>query len=65
MSRRKTKRGAVSKDTARPVLIYFPEDVVQVMDDAVRLTDTDRSKFIRHAVRERLARLNLIASTAR
>lgn len=50
------KRGAIKKSDCKAVLIYFPHPVVESMDVAVRIQDSDRSKFIRNAVREKLAR---------
>ena len=61
-SNMKTKtrhRGAVSKDTSKAVLVYFPKHHIPAIDRAVDLTDSDRSKFIRAAVRSALDRLNI------
>lgn len=54
-------RRAVSKDTAKPVLVYFPTDVVTAVDALVIREDTDRSKWIRQAIREALIRRNISA----
>lgn len=35
---------------------YFPEAIVRTVDAIVKDSDTDRSKFIRAAVREKIAR---------
>lgn len=51
------QRGALSKGTSKPVLIYFPKELIPILDRAVQLEDLDRSKFIRAAVREKLATL--------
>ncbi len=59
MTTRKSKRGACSKDESKAVLIYFPKTLLPVIDEAVRLTDTDRSKFIRASVRDHLRRLKI------
>lgn len=48
---KQTSRGAVSKRTAKAVLVYFPPDVVEQLDALANATDTDRSKVIRKAVR--------------
>jgi hypothetical protein len=53
-------RGAVSKETSAYVGAWFPAPLQQALDLAVRSQDTDRSKFIRSAVRERLERDGLI-----
>lgn len=52
----KMKRGSVKKAGSRLVNVYFPEAVLPVIDEAVKELDTDRSKFIRKAVREKLER---------
>jgi metal-responsive CopG/Arc/MetJ family transcriptional regulator len=49
------KRGAVSKSQCKLVGIWFPLELLPVIDDAVQREDTDRSKFVRNAVREKLA----------
>jgi hypothetical protein len=49
---RQPRRAVTKKD--RPVIVYFPDGDVAAMDDASRAADTDRSKWIRQAVREAL-----------
>jgi len=49
---------AVSKESAKAVLVYFPEAVVNAVDRIVVSEDTDRSKWIRKAIREALQRRN-------
>lgn len=56
------KRGAVRKATSKLVLVWFPDSILPLIDDAVRKLDTDRSKFIRNAVREAMARAGVRAS---
>ncbi len=51
---RKSPPLAVTKRD-RPVLVFFPEEAVEAMDEAARRQDTDRSKWIRRAIREALA----------
>jgi metal-responsive CopG/Arc/MetJ family transcriptional regulator len=51
-----SKPRAITKATAKAVLVYFPEAVVAAVDDAVRNEDTDRSKWVRLAIREALQR---------
>lgn len=48
----KRPRGAITKDRAKAVVVYFPEEIMPMLDETVRALDTDRSKFIRRAVRE-------------
>jgi metal-responsive CopG/Arc/MetJ family transcriptional regulator len=47
---RKQPRSAISKDSAKQVIVYFPHDVVAQLDAMARSQDTDRSKLIRKAV---------------
>jgi metal-responsive CopG/Arc/MetJ family transcriptional regulator len=53
------KRGAVTKSNARMINVWFPKPVMPLMDRGVQLEDSDRSKFIRRAVRERLERMGI------
>jgi hypothetical protein len=50
------KRGAVSKSTSRLLNVWVPVGLFPILDEGVRLTDLDRSKFIRAAIREKLVR---------
>lgn len=52
---RKPPRRAVTKSD-RAVIVYFPDDQVEAMNEAARRNDTDRSKWIRRAIREALQR---------
>ena len=59
-------RGAVHKGpNAKAILVWFPQDVVAALDSAVVAQDTDRSKFIRRAVRTHLASLEPLAAVAK
>jgi hypothetical protein len=53
------KRGLVTKSKAQPVAVWLPDSLKAQLDRAVQHTDTDRSKLIRAALREKLATLNL------
>lgn len=53
--RRHNPRRAVTKRD-RAVLVYFPAPIVAAVDLASRVDDTDRSKWIRKAVRDALQR---------
>lgn len=50
------KRGAINKKESTLVNVYFPDPLLQYMDVAVVEQDTDRSKFVRQAIREKLTR---------
>lgn len=56
---KRISRGAVSKDkrSSKAVLIYFPHQMIPLIDQAIQITDSDRSKFIRNAVRRELRAL--------
>lgn len=51
------KRGAVTKHDSKLINIWVPETLLPLIDQAVRKEDTDRAKFIRGAIREKLARI--------
>lgn len=51
------KRGAVSKKTSRLLGIWLPEAAFPALDEAVQVTDSDRSKFVRAAIREKIERV--------
>ena len=56
-------RGAVHKGSnSKAILVWFPSEVVTALDQAVITQDTDRSKFIRRAVRAHLASLEPVAA---
>lgn len=50
------KRGAVRKQDSRLVTVWVPERLVPFIDKGVAKEDSDRSKFIRNAIREKLER---------
>lgn len=51
------KRGAVKKADSKLINVWMPTPVVMVMDQEVHNLDTDRAKFIRLAIREKIHRL--------
>ena len=59
------KRGAVNKAESRLVPVWFPEELIPHIDDAVKRLDTDRSKFIRNAVREKMRRSGVACLNAK
>ena len=54
--KKNSKRGGVSKRDGKAVLIYFPTSLVDTLDELVTAQDTDRSKFIRNAVRRAMSK---------
>lgn len=48
------KRGAVKKADSKLINVWMPTPMVTVMDQAVHDADTDRAKFIRLAIREKI-----------
>ena len=50
MSATKSRR----KGPRKPLLIFFPVEVIEQINRAVEVEDTDRSKFIRKAVKNAL-----------
>jgi len=53
------KRGALNKDESRLLNLWVPQELFPLIDQGVKLEDSDRSKFVRRAVREKLARLGI------
>jgi hypothetical protein len=50
------KRGAVKKSESKLLTVWIPETFERPMKQAVALEDSDKSKFVRNAIREKLAR---------
>lgn len=50
------KRGAIRNPESVLINFWCPRTLVPSIDHGVDLTDTDRSKFIRQAIREKLGR---------
>lgn len=53
------KRGAQTKETSEMVTCWVPEGMKAAIDLAVKIEDSDRSKFIRNAIRERVRRYGI------
>jgi hypothetical protein len=53
------KRGTIKKREAQNVSIWIPLSWKPLLDQAITLEDSDQSKFIRLAIRERLERKGL------
>ena len=49
----------VTKRTARQIVVWIPRELVVAMDRQCAVEDTDRSKLIRRAAREYLAKAAL------
>jgi len=50
------KNDAATKPETRLITLLMPTDFIPVVDAAVERNDTDRAKYIRAALREKLAR---------
>jgi hypothetical protein len=53
------QRGAVTKEQAKLVNVWFPIPLLTALDVGVRIEDSDRAKFIRNAVREKAKRMGV------
>ena len=53
------KRGSVRKKDSRLVNLWVPELLLVGLDRAVAVSDSDRSKFIRNAIREKAASIGI------
>lgn len=47
------------KPEKTPILIEVPNELLAAMEEGKRIEDTDRAKFVRNAIREKLARLGV------
>lgn len=56
MNDKKYTEELLSKDKceSKAILVYFPREMIPYIDQAVRLTDSDRTKLIRNAVRREI-----------
>lgn len=50
------KRGAVKKAESKLINVWVPLPLLPILDQAVHEADSDRSKYIRTAIREKIAR---------
>ena len=50
------KRGSGKKSKGRLLAVWVPKKLLPSLDRGARRDDSDRSKFIRNAIREKLAR---------
>lgn len=48
-----------TRHNSKPILVLVPKNLLAAVDTAVRLGDTDRAKWIRAAVREKLRAVGL------
>ena len=58
-------RGRLKKVECKLLNFYCQEEMFPALDEAVRKLDTDRSKFIRAAIREKMARHGVMISEER
>ncbi len=56
------KCGAATKDKSLLVAVWIPRPLLAAIDRAVEREDTDRSKFIRRAVRNHVSSLGLFST---
>jgi metal-responsive CopG/Arc/MetJ family transcriptional regulator len=50
------KRGSGKKPKGRLLSVWVPGNLMPQLDQGARKEDSDRSKFVRNAIREKLAR---------
>ncbi len=48
------KRGSVSRKESTIIALWLPKPLLESLDRAVRAQDSDRSKLIRKAIREKI-----------
>lgn len=54
------RRGRLKKQECKLVNFYCQDELFPLLDRAVRKLDTDRSKFIRAAMREKIERAGIL-----
>lgn len=55
---------AIKTTQSEMVTLWMPKELVRALDLEVQRSDSDRSKLIRHAVREKLSRLGIKSKEA-
>lgn len=50
-------RGNVRKSDCTPVTVWVPNEIIPQIEKAIQIEDSDRSKFIRRAIRDRITKL--------
>lgn len=55
------KQRSAKRAGSKLLSVWVPKNLVPFLDEGVRREDTDRSKFIRNAIREKLARDGIAA----
>jgi len=50
------KRGAIKKNESKLLTVWIPSSFNGPLKQAIDLEDSDKSKFVRNAIREKLAR---------
>lgn len=58
------KRGAVIKSESRLITLWVPTPLIPLIERGVHKVDSDRSKFIRNAIREKLLRHGIAVKEA-
>ena len=60
------KYGRVKKESSRLITVWIPLDELPLLDMAVHREDSDRSKYIRQAIREKMAgSASIVSASAR
>lgn len=52
-------RTSIKTKDAKLMNVWVPDELIELIDQGVALTDSDRSKFTRVAIRERLQALGI------
>jgi metal-responsive CopG/Arc/MetJ family transcriptional regulator len=59
------KRGAVAKEESELVALWIPKPLLAALDSAVLSEDSDRSKFIRRALRRHIVNTGISVPAAK
>jgi len=58
------KRGLGKKVKGKLLAVWVPESLLSRLDEGAKREDSDRSKFVRNAIREKLARHSALSKKA-
>ena len=58
------KRGSHRKAGSTNVTVWIPKQWKGLISQAIEIEDSDQSKFVRNAIKEKLARHNIVTASS-
>ena len=52
-------RGSVKNQSSKLIGVWVPVELVDAMEAVIKLEDSDRSKFVRNAIRHRISKYRI------